>query len=39
MTTFILFAVTFVGLFIAEVSIMIKQIKVGPQKKEETNNV
>jgi cytochrome d ubiquinol oxidase subunit I len=39
MTTFILFSVTFIGLFIAEIRIMIKQIKVGPQKKEDTNNV
>ncbi|MFW6268231.1 MAG: cytochrome ubiquinol oxidase subunit I [Marinilabiliaceae bacterium] len=39
MTTFILFAVTFVGLFIAEIRIMIKQIKVGPQKKEDSNHV
>ncbi|PWE01198.1 cytochrome ubiquinol oxidase subunit I [Marinilabilia rubra] len=39
LTTFILFAVTFVGLFIAEIKIMLKQIKVGPQKKEDPNNV
>ena len=30
-TTFILFAVLFTGLFISEVSIMIKQIKTGPK--------
>ena len=39
LTTFILFAVTFVGLFIAEIKIMFKQINVGPQKKEDPNNV
>ena len=39
MTTFFLFAVVFIGLFIAEVRIMVKQIKVGPKKKEDTNNV
>jgi cytochrome d ubiquinol oxidase subunit I len=38
-TTFFLFAVTFIGLFIAEVKIMVKQIKVGPKKKEDPNNV
>ncbi|WP_291861040.1 cytochrome ubiquinol oxidase subunit I [Marinilabilia sp.] len=39
MTTFFLFAVIFIGLFIAEVRIMVKQIKVGPKKKEDPNNV
>jgi cytochrome bd ubiquinol oxidase subunit I len=39
MTTFFLFAVTFIGLFIAEIKIMIKQIKVGPQSKEDGKNV
>ncbi|SFD70072.1 cytochrome ubiquinol oxidase subunit I [Thermophagus xiamenensis] len=39
MTTFILFAITFIGLFIAEIRIMLKQIKVGPQKKEDINHV
>ena len=39
MTTFFLFAITFIGLFIAEIKIMIKQIKVGPQKKEDPNHV
>lgn len=38
-TSSFLFAVVFVGLFIAEIKIMVKQIKVGPQKKEEPNNV
>jgi len=32
MLTFFLFAVTFIGLAIAEVKIMLKQIKVGPKK-------
>ena len=32
MITFWLFAVTFVGLFIAEIKIMTKQIKIGPNK-------
>jgi cytochrome d ubiquinol oxidase subunit I len=35
MTTFFLFTVVFIGLFIAEVKIMLKQIKIGPKKKEE----
>jgi cytochrome d ubiquinol oxidase subunit I len=39
MITFFLFAITFIGLFLAEIKIMIKQIKVGPKKKEDPNNV
>jgi cytochrome d ubiquinol oxidase subunit I len=35
MTTFILFAVLFTALLIAEVSIMIRQIKIGPKHQEE----
>jgi cytochrome bd ubiquinol oxidase subunit I len=35
MTTFILFAVLFTALLIAEVSIMIRQIKTGPKRQEE----
>ncbi len=31
MTTFILFAVLFTGLLVAEVTIMVKQIKKGPE--------
>ncbi|HKK68968.1 MAG TPA: cytochrome ubiquinol oxidase subunit I [Bacteroidales bacterium] len=38
-TTFFLFAAIFIGLFIAEVKIMVKQINVGPKKKEDPNNV
>lgn len=37
--TFILFALVFIGLFIAEISIMVKQIKIGPKKKEDPSNV
>jgi cytochrome d ubiquinol oxidase subunit I len=39
MITFFLFAFVFIGLFIAEVKIMAKQIKIGPKKKEDPNNV
>lgn len=35
MITFFLFTFVFIGLFIAEVRIMLKQIKVGPKKREE----
>ena len=37
--TFGLFALVFVALFIAEVKIMVKQIKIGPKKKEDPSNV
>jgi cytochrome d ubiquinol oxidase subunit I len=39
MITFFLFTTVFIGLFIAEVKIMVKQIKIGPKKKEDPNNV
>jgi len=37
MTTFILFAILFTVLLIAEISIMIKQIKTGPENQEDKN--
>jgi cytochrome bd ubiquinol oxidase subunit I len=37
LTTFILFAVLFTVLLIAEISIMIRQIKTGPKDQEDTN--
>ena len=39
MFTFMLFALLFTALFIAEMKILFKQIKSGPKIKEETNNV
>jgi cytochrome d ubiquinol oxidase subunit I len=39
MFTFILFAVLFTALFIAEMKILLKQIKLGPKIKEEPSNV
>jgi cytochrome d ubiquinol oxidase subunit I len=35
MTTFILFAILFTALLIAEISIMVKQIKTGPKHQED----
>jgi len=39
MITFTLFAVVFIALFIAEMMILLKQIKIGPKIEEETSNV
>jgi len=39
MITFMLFAVVFIALFIAEIMILVKQIKIGPKIEEETSNV
>jgi len=39
MITFFLFTFIFIGLFIAEINIMVKQIKIGPKKKEDIKNV